>query len=188
MKRDEFLKLYPLPQDREDMNVYLKDSLTEYVYVGAIPNNLIKLNRISLINMPADYSMRLVDMWEYATRSQFEETLKNREKIIEEAIKKSQIAQHIVDKISYEADVMCIPNFVRIDGAEEIYDYKIFVRFFFPVEVMLLEWKGNYSRKLFIFVNDGVFIAKYPPYNLKSVSPLGFTGIQAYEQAIVVSQ
>lgn len=185
MTRQEFLSLYPLPEDK-GLSVCTRDFLSEYVFARSVYNYLLNLSRPSLY-ASADYRMgdyiaKVAELW----NNTLEKELKvSEQELITEAVEKSKIAKELIKRnIPHEVAVICRPVYVSDD---EIHHYDFFVRFTFNVECLVLEWQGNYKRKLLIFVEDGVFVLKYPPYNFKDKTPIGITGMLTGEREVFLA-
>lgn len=184
MTRQEFLSLY-LPEDK-DLSVCTRDCLSEYVFVRSVYNYLLNLNRPSLYasadHRTGDYIARAAEIWNNVLERELNVS---EQELIAEAIRKSKIARELIKRnIPCETAVICKPVYA---SDEEIHSYDFYIRFTFNVECLVLEWQGNYKRKLLVFMEDGVFVLKYPPYNLKDRTPIGVTGMLMNDREIFLA-
>lgn len=184
MTINEFLKLYPLPENDPNLVVKKAKRLVECVQVKSVYNQMLNALRSSLQDN-LDYLVKATEIWSRSVYSDLEKA--QSDETIKQAVEKSKITKELLKRgYKVEAELSIIP--VTIPDVN-IHHYNVYVKFYADVEALYLYWKNqNVMRKVFISVEDGIFHIKYPPYNLKDDSPYGFLGVSDMGDTLVICE
>ncbi|MEM4134454.1 MAG: hypothetical protein QXV73_04580 [Candidatus Micrarchaeia archaeon] len=170
MKRQEFYEKFSHPsqnpdvKDWKEVNVY-----REFIFVRFIYNQMLNSNR----NLPADYLIKMQEIWSNSVSSNLESVAKEEVEIIKEALENSRLAKEMVKRnVEVKAKVHIITQYLQ-NG--EAHGWKVYVEFIFPVEALALYFGSGYKQKVYIFVDDGVYEQKFAPFRIKDeASPVGW--------------
>jgi len=179
MERNEFLKLYGDEIKKEAKEVLFADKVKEVVFVKFIYNKMLNMHR----TLPESYKIKIGEIWSNSVKSEFEKVF-NISK--EELLEKSQLAQEII-KRGYEVEVeINVVEQRAVNG--EIHGWRVYATFEYPVEAMYVGYGEKYKRKVGIFVKDGMFLLRFPPFNLKDNSPTGFLGVEVKDRILTFTK
>ncbi|MEM5852945.1 MAG: hypothetical protein QW228_01040 [Candidatus Aenigmatarchaeota archaeon] len=89
----------------------------------------------------------------------------------------------LIGKKGVAAKIEVVPQFL-ING--DIHGWKVYVIFSMDVEGLFLYYGDRYKQKAFVFVDDGVFEKKFPPYPMRDdSSPTGWIGASVENDTII---
>lgn len=185
MNREQLKKLGYTPDS--DCEVKENGILKIVVEVGSIYNKAIEAHRPSVANFPLDYQMKYL-----ARLSQIKQdtlnSFENNEKITEKvnkAIEKNKTVKELLKRnIPCNVNYEVIPSNVCVNG--EPHHWREYIIFKFEVDNDVLIWDSNrFCRKVLIYVEDGLFEIKIPPFNLKGDCYYDY-GMKVYNKETVL--
>jgi hypothetical protein len=179
MKRDEFFKLYGDEIKKEAEEILFADKVREIIFVKFIYSKMLNMHR----TLPEGYKIKMGEIWSNSVKRDLEKIFNIS---VEELLQKSQLAQEII-KRGYEVEVgINVVEQRAVNG--EIHGWRVYATFEYPVEAMYVAYGEKYKRKVGIFVQDGMFLLRFPPFNLKDNSPTGFLGVECKDRTIIVTK
>lgn len=181
MKREEFYKLVGHPSEQEGVKEWKETSkYQEVVFVRFIYNQMLNMHR----NLPYGYKIQMASIWSQAVNSQLEAVDNNAKEIIEEAFEKSTLAKELRKRgYKIEAKIEVVPQILHTG---DIHGWKVYVVFSMNVEGVFLYYGSRFKQKVFVFVEDGVFEKKFPPYRIQDdASPTGWIGVTVIGDTVV---
>ena len=181
MTRDEYLKNYEEKIKSEGGKIALTSKVQEVVFIKFIYNHMLKTQKPSLQSVP-DYLIKLSEICSDAIHSEFEKTLGLKP---QEILEYSKLAKELVKRgIEVKMKLEIVPQKL-VNG--DIHGWRVYAIFEADVDGMLVNYGERFKRKAGVFTPDGMFVFKYPPYNIRDESsPVGFVGVKAEDDKLII--
>jgi len=181
MTRERFYKEFGKPQDYGVPVVNEASRVIEVVRLDTTYNLMLNSYR----SLPEDnYKTKMMAIWSQAVKDNLE-ALKDISP--EEVLEQSKIAKELL-KQGYDVklELRLVPHYLP-NG--EVHHWTLYGVFSASVEALRCYWDTHSKQKVFIFTKDGVMEIRHAPFTLPdATNPVGFVGVDAQDDAIILSE